>query len=251
MPSFHEVRFPDSISKGSSGGPRRRTDIIALRSGYEERNSIWQDSRREYSAGLGLRSLDLMYEALEFWEGRYGNLYGFRWKDWLDFTSTNPLSPPGFQDVALGIFVFGQQIQLFKPYAQYLRKITKPVYDTVKVGMNGIDISDSCLVDYTTGLFLPLLPVPGSAVFTAGFEFDVPVRFDQDNLVVNLEQFNAGAIPALEIIEIRLNTGPASEYLDEVSPEILAIAGVMAISTTLYYSDRVNLSTNIEWEAAL
>jgi len=37
--SFHEVRFPTDLSFGSVGGPERRTDIVTLTSGFEERNS--------------------------------------------------------------------------------------------------------------------------------------------------------------------------------------------------------------------
>ena len=56
--AFHETRFPANLSFGSVGGPERRTEIVALTNGYEERNSPWAHSRRRYDAGLGLRSLD-------------------------------------------------------------------------------------------------------------------------------------------------------------------------------------------------
>lgn len=47
--------------------------------------------------------------------------------------------------------------------------------------------------------------VPGNgAEVTAGFEFDVPVRFDADRLDINLSAFEAGDIPAIPIVEIRL-----------------------------------------------
>ncbi|MEM7270533.1 MAG: DUF2460 domain-containing protein, partial [Pseudomonadota bacterium] len=37
--SFHEVLFPAALSFGSSGGPERRTEVITLASGFEERNA--------------------------------------------------------------------------------------------------------------------------------------------------------------------------------------------------------------------
>ena len=55
---FHEVRFPTEISRGAVGGPERRTDVVVLGSGHEERNSRWADSRRSYNAGYGVKSLD-------------------------------------------------------------------------------------------------------------------------------------------------------------------------------------------------
>ena len=57
---FHEVRFPLDISLGSRGGPRRRTDIVTLASGREQRNARWAHSRRRYDAGLGVRTLDAL-----------------------------------------------------------------------------------------------------------------------------------------------------------------------------------------------
>ena len=60
--NFHEVRFPAALSVGSSGGPERRTEIVTLKNGFEERNSPWAHSRRRYDAGLGVRSLDDLAE---------------------------------------------------------------------------------------------------------------------------------------------------------------------------------------------
>ncbi|MCB1373031.1 MAG: DUF2460 domain-containing protein, partial [Rhodobacteraceae bacterium] len=88
--NFHEVRFPVALSMGSSGGPERRTEIVTLSNGYEERNSPWAHSRRHYDAGLGVRSLDDMAEVIAFFEARHGQLHGFRWKDWTDWKSCRP-----------------------------------------------------------------------------------------------------------------------------------------------------------------
>ncbi len=84
---FHEVRFPTAIALGASGGPERKTDIVALGSGYEERNSRWADSRRRYNAGYGVKSLDDLHQVIAFFEERRGRLYGFRWKDRADWKS--------------------------------------------------------------------------------------------------------------------------------------------------------------------
>ena len=53
--AFHEVRFPNDISRGARGGPRRRTQVVTLDSGKEERNASWADSRRVYDAVYGVR----------------------------------------------------------------------------------------------------------------------------------------------------------------------------------------------------
>ena len=100
--NFHEVRFPAALSVGSSGGPERRTEIVTLSNGFEERNSPWAHSRRRYDAGLGVRSLDDLAEVVAFFEARHGQLHGFRWKDWTDFKSCLPSATPRPLDQALG-----------------------------------------------------------------------------------------------------------------------------------------------------
>lgn len=71
---FHDVRFPARLSFGSMGGPERKTEIVTLANGYEERNTPWSQSRRRYDAGVGLRSLDDVAEVVDFFEARRGRL---------------------------------------------------------------------------------------------------------------------------------------------------------------------------------
>jgi len=85
--NFHDVRFPAALSFGSLGGPERRTEVVTLANGFEERNTPWAHSRRRYDAGVGLRSLEDVETMIAFFEARQGQLYGFRWKDWSDYRS--------------------------------------------------------------------------------------------------------------------------------------------------------------------
>ena len=101
--SFHEIRFPTAISRGATGGPERRTDIVALGSGHEERNSRWADSRRSYNAGYGIKTLDDLHAVIAFFEERRGRLYGFRWKDHADYRSGPPSATPMALDQQIGI----------------------------------------------------------------------------------------------------------------------------------------------------
>lgn len=211
--SFHEVQFPTDISKGSAGGPERRTDIVTLRSGFEQRNSIWAHSRRKYDASLGLRNVNDLYAVIEFFEARSGRLFGFRWKDWTDYRSKQPRSIVTRDDQLLGVGNGSQaSFQLIKRYISgsqtYVRTIKKPVQGTVLVGVDGAARTEGTHynINYTTGVitFTPgNIPAPGQSV-TAGFEFDVPVRFDIDYLNVSVDAFEAGAIQAIDIVEIRV-----------------------------------------------
>jgi len=81
----------------------------------------------------------------------------------------------------------------------------KPVAGTVRVAVDGLEQGAAAFgCDAATGLvsFAPgAIPPPGAAV-TAGFEFDVPVRFDTDDLEIDLSAFEAGEIPKIPLIEI-------------------------------------------------
>jgi uncharacterized protein (TIGR02217 family) len=206
--AFHEVRFPASLSFGALGGPERRTEIVTLANGFEERNTPWADARRRYDAGMGLRSLDDLETLIAFFEARAGQLHGFRWKDWADFRSAPPSQPVGPLDQALGVGDGVRQVfGLCKAYVSgaqtYLRPIAKPVAGTVRVAVGGSELTAGWSVDVATGeVSLATPPAVGVAV-TAGFEFDVPVRFDTDRIQVSMATFRAGEVPRVPVVEIR------------------------------------------------
>lgn len=211
--NFHEVRFPTAISLASSGGPERRTDVVVLGSGYEERNSRWADSRRRYDAGFGIKTIDELYAVIDFYEERRGRLYGFRWKDVADWKSCTPMETPAPDDQAIGTGDgVGSVFQLIKTYgsvhAPWVRPITKPVVGTVTVVVDGVLQVEGAdfTVDATSGevTFEPgSVPAMGAEV-RAGFEFDVPVRFDTDRLEINVVGFKHGVIPSVPVVEVRI-----------------------------------------------
>ncbi|GFE49894.1 glycoside hydrolase family 24 [Roseobacter cerasinus] len=208
---FHEVRFPATLSFGSVGGPERRTDVVTISNGFEERNSPWAHSRRRYDAGLGMRSLDDVETLIAFFEARFGQLFAFRWKDWSDYRSAKPSLDITAFDQVIGT---GDGVQtefsLLKTYESgshtYERPITKPVVGTALVGLDGaalVEASDYA-IDHTTGVVtLAAAPAEGATV-TAGFEFDVPVRFDTDRIQTSIASFQAGEVPNVPIVEVRI-----------------------------------------------
>ncbi|MFN6951047.1 MAG: TIGR02217 family protein [Albidovulum sp.] len=209
--AFHEVRFPANLSFGSVGGPERRTEVVALTNGFEERNTPWAESRRRYDAGLGLRSLDDIAELIAFFEARQGQLFGFRWKDWSDFKSCKPSASPSYDDqlIATGDGVTVAH-QLVKTYASggaaQVRVIRKPVAGTVRIGLQGDELQEGVhyVVDTATGIVtFATAPALGERI-TAGFEFDVPVRFDTDRIQVSVASFQAGDVPQVPVVEVRL-----------------------------------------------
>ena len=206
--AFHEVRFPDNISRGARGGPERRTQIVEMASGDEERNGSWADSRRRYDASYGIRKADDLAVVTAFFEARRGRLYGFRWKDWVDYKSGLPSASPTAVDQPLGtgngLATTFQLVKLYTSGAQsWTRTITKPVAGTVTLALNGVTQITGWTVNTTTGLVtFVAAPAPGVAI-TAGFEFDVPVRFDTDTLDVTLDFERLGSITSIPLIEVR------------------------------------------------
>ena len=99
---FHEIRFPDDISRGARGGPERRTTIVELASGDEERNAAWANSRRRYDVSYGIRRADDLAKVVAFFEARNGRLHGFRFKDWSDYRSCLPSQVPAPTDQQIG-----------------------------------------------------------------------------------------------------------------------------------------------------
>ncbi len=211
MDGFHEVRFPLDISLRGSGGPERKTDIVMLGSGREQRNQRWARSRRRYEAGYGVKTLAALSSVIAFFEERRGRLYGFRWRDRSDYSSGLPGAAVTPLDQAIGQGDGARaQFQLVKTYgagfAPYVRVIVKPVAGTVRVAVDGGEknAGTDFDVDVTTGIVTFAtghIPAAGAAV-TAGFLFDVPVRFDTDFLEIDLAAFEAGEIPKIPLIEL-------------------------------------------------
>ncbi|MGB7316457.1 MAG: DUF2460 domain-containing protein, partial [Planktotalea sp.] len=180
---LHEVRFPAALSFGSTGGPERRTDIVTLSNGYEERNTPWAHSRRRYDAGVGLRAMDDVDAVLSFFEARRRQMFAFRWKDWSDFKSCKPSAAVASEDQTIG---YGDGIatefQLSKTYRSgeqsYTRIITKPVSGTVVVAIAGDPQNEGVHfeVDLERGVIMFDRAPDEEREITAGFEFDVPVR---------------------------------------------------------------------------
>jgi uncharacterized protein (TIGR02217 family) len=206
MTGFHEIRFPLTVSSASKGGPQRKTDIVTLRSGAEQRNSIWADSLRKYQAGPGVKTVEQLQQVVVFFEERRGRLYGFRWKDLTDSQSSLPGQPIAATDQTIAVGDGSTKVfQLVKIYggafAPWSRLIRKPVAGTVVMAIGGV--VTAATVDTTTGL-VTFASAPASGVIvSAGYEFDVPVRFDTDYIEMTMMPKFNGALD-IAIVEIRV-----------------------------------------------
>ena len=187
---------------------------MLLSSGHEERNTRWADSRRRYNAGTGVHSIADLHTLIDFFEERRGRLYGFRWRDRGDWKSCPPDETPAAgrpgdrhgrqRDRRLPARedVWRRHRDPIAHDREAGRRARCALRSTARQQTEGTDF----LVDTATGIvtFQPgHVPDDGAAV-TAGFEFDVPVRFDTDQLTMNLSTFEAGDVPNVPVVEIRI-----------------------------------------------
>ena len=208
LASFHDVQFPPAVSFGATGGPERRNEIVGLTSGREKRNARVAHSRRHYDAGTGVRSLADLYEIVAFFEARRGSLHAFRFRDPFDMKSGAPQGTPAATDQVLGIGDgVAQRFALVKTYGvgadAYRRDIFLPGLAGLRVAVNGAETAGFTFDGAAGEVVLAAAPAAGAQV-TAGYEFDVPVRFDAERLSISLTAFKAGQIPTIPLVEVRL-----------------------------------------------
>lgn len=198
--AFHEVRFPTDISYGSSGGPEFSTDVIITHGGFEQRNVNWVDARAKYNVAHGVKTETQLTELIAFFRARQGRAYGFRFKDWADYSAVG-------QSIGLGNGA-ETQFQLIKTYSSgsvdVVRNIKKPVAGNVKVYANGVLQNSGWAIDNNSGLITFSIPPVAEAALTADYEFDVPVRFDTDKLSARFDDYGVNSWTDIPLIEVRV-----------------------------------------------
>lgn len=197
---FYEIRFPESISIKSTTSINFNTNITSSKNGKEKRIINRSESIMVYDIVSGIKSKQDIEKVTKLFRLVKGRAIGFRYKDWLDYSITN-------QQIDIGN---GERIkfQLLKTYTdtnnrniKYIREIKKPVENTVKILLDNTP-NKSFSVDYTNGTITFEEAPTDSTIITASFEFDVPVRFDSDELEISLESLNSGKIKNIRLIEI-------------------------------------------------
>jgi len=193
--NFHNVRFPEDISYGSSGGPGFNTSIIDLASGHEQRNINWSLARAKYDAQYGVKEREQMEEVLDFFYARRGKAYGFRFKDWMDFTLTR-------QSIGVATTTSTQVYKRYEPLTSYFydRPILKIVPGTVSWWANGVAKS-AALVNTETGL-INTTGLIGQTI-EVQCEFAVPVRFDTDEIAIAHDDWELMSWPSIPLIELK------------------------------------------------
>lgn len=198
--AFHETRLPEDVERGAQGGPKFKTTVLELDSGFEQRNIDWSEARGEWDVGYGIESKADYVDVVAFFRARYGRAHGFRFKDWTDFEMARQTIGTG--DGVKTVF------QVFKRYSSggvdYDRILKKLVAGTVQVWKAGVLQSVGFTINLNAGTVTFSVAPSGGQVIEAECEFDVPVRFDTDHLKVTAETFDAGSIPSIPVVELRI-----------------------------------------------
>jgi uncharacterized protein (TIGR02217 family) len=203
MTGFHDVEFPIRLALGAVGGPEWKTEIASLASGKEVRNAKWSSSKRRWDVGSAVSSLADLQTLVGFFEARMGRLYGFRFRDPLDHSSAAPDIEVSATDQLLGEGNgLRTEFQLCKHYGDFVRGISKPIPETVRVSVDGVERYWGWALDSDSGeVRFTLPPTQGSEV-RAGFEYDCPVRFESDQINGVIEAFGAGRIVSVALVEL-------------------------------------------------
>lgn len=189
--SFFEIQFPTDLSYGASGGPRFSTDIITVSSGYEQRNINWAKSRASYDVSHQVKTQVQLDELIAFFRNCKGKGIGFRFKDWTDYI----VSTSNGRFVLLTATTFQMQKEYDVGGNTVLRSISKPVSGTISiVGGSG------AVVDNLTGI---VTVSSGTPTAWSG-EFDVPCRFDTDEMQTSIDDFNVQSWNGIPIVEVRI-----------------------------------------------
>lgn len=200
-------RFPETMSYNSSGGPQWSTHVVTLQGGAEKRNALWTYPRHLYNARYAVQKADDMETIFQWFYSMKGRFNGFRFKDWHDFTSATSNGTPTDTDQTLGTGDGADDtFQLIKNYTigteTLARIISKPVSGTVVCSLDDVPEA-GFTVDTTTGIVTFSSPPGGGVVVKAGYEFDVPVRFDIDHLPVTFDDWEIRSAD-IPIVELRL-----------------------------------------------
>jgi uncharacterized protein (TIGR02217 family) len=197
---FHEVRFPECLSYGASGGPGFSTTVLMLASGFEQRNINWSKLRCKFDVARTLDTQGNVAECIAFFIARRGRTFGFRFKHWADFQF----------DTEVGVGTGSEQgIQLFKRYSSggvdFDRVLNKIVEGSYTVYFNDVAQVEGSppFVDIDTGELTVTAPA-GQTIRVAG-EFDVPVRFDIDDLSLAITDKNFHQWGNVPLVELRIS----------------------------------------------
>ena len=196
--AFFEQQLDLGFDYGALGGASYRTLINRSGGGAEQRSKRWIYPLRRWQ--VGERTLDdsLTLYFQSFHAAVSGSFDGFRYKDWLDYRATY-LPESGargsttqgvcFPEVGNGVITSFQMVKRYSIGGRNTdRVIKKPVANgELLVYKDNVLQLSGFNVDTTTGLIIFSAPPAATSRITWSGEFDVPARFEQDELPLRFD----------------------------------------------------------------
>lgn len=190
----HDLIFSPEIAYGATGGPEFSTDIVTSSNGYEYRNVNWLQARNKYNLAPAIKTKDQLEYLINFFRSCQGRANPFRFKDWVDYKINNQLIATADGET--------KEFQLVKSYHHSIRKISKPIINTIRISIGGKIVNPK--IDHLTGIIkFEEAPDEGMEIRAEG-EFDVLVRFDTDHLITSIENYGVYSHYEIPLIEIKL-----------------------------------------------
>jgi uncharacterized protein (TIGR02217 family) len=201
---FDDVLFPIEIGAQASVAPTFSTNIVTSASGFEARNVNWSQARLRFDAGPGVRGDAELETLLAFYRARRGPAVAFRFNDPFDYSSNGMTGDPTATDQVIGIGDgVTDSFALVKAYGPgERRRIARPVAGSVRVAVDGVELVSGWVLGARGTIEFAQAPAAGATI-TAGYLYDVPVRFSEDRLEINRATFLAGEAPSVPLVEVR------------------------------------------------
>jgi uncharacterized protein (TIGR02217 family) len=199
--------------------PKWSTDLQTVDSGVEQVNQRWVHPLHRYALPDAIREHDTFEAIHDHWLAMRGPFYSFPFRDPLDFASVGLSLPNTVPTVTRLDQTIGTgdgltvEFQLTKTYTvgsqTYTRNIYHPIVSTVLIGMDGEDPEAASPnfdwdVSRTTGIVTFEIPPDNGSVITAGYLFDVEVRFGSDDAFEGIvKTYGVSGFADLELFEVR------------------------------------------------
>lgn len=203
----------DFLGTPCISSPRWSTDLVMVDSGAERVNQRWAHPLHTYTLPQAIRNHNDIEAVHDHWMVMRGPLYTWPFRDPLDFASValelpnvEPTISATDQSIGTGDGLT-QAFQLKKTYTRgaqtYTRNIYLPIESSLIVALDGTP-TVAFSTDRETGIITFTAPPSPGVAITAGFYFDVPVRFESDDAFGGIVQtYNVSGVADLTLVEVR------------------------------------------------
>ena len=194
--NYHDISLPKFIEIFVVGRFEFATSYVSTLSGREVIKLDREDAKQKYLVKNCRLSQAEFEQFNNFFRARRGRQFAFRFRDYSDYNVNKQFIAKGDGRCL--------EFQLFKlyddPIAPYVRNITKPVKDSIKLYIN--DKEAEALIDYNTGVIQLNSLLLQDQVLVADFMFDIAVRFNHDSFEYIYSKDGSIELSTIELVEV-------------------------------------------------